>query len=74
MNENRGEVIYMSEMKWINNIFNKFSTKKENNYYEDEFEDMFLYAESHLHITREVTKPTKKIVALKKKGKQYIRI
>lgn len=68
MNENGGECIYMSEMKWIINIFKKFSTKKVNHYYEDEFEDMFLYAESHLPIQRTQSKPKNtKVIAYRKK-------
>jgi hypothetical protein len=54
-------------MKWIINIFNKLFTKNVNTHYEDEFEDMFLYAESHLPITR--TKSKRKVIAYKRKAK-----
>lgn len=55
-------------MKWIINIFKKFSLKKVNKHYEDEFEDMFLYAESHLPITRTQSKSKNtKVVAYRKK-------
>lgn len=54
-------------MKWLNNIFKKFSTKKVNSHYEDEFEDMFLYAESHIHIERTQSKPKPKVIAYRKK-------
>lgn len=65
MNENEGESIYIGEMKWLINIFKRFFTKKIDTHYEDEFEDMFLYAESHLPITRTKSKP--KVMAYKKK-------
>jgi hypothetical protein len=55
----------MGEMKWLINIFNKFFTKKIDTHYEDEFEDMFLYAESHLPITR--TKSKRKVIVYRKK-------
>ena len=55
----------MGEMKWLINIFKRFFTKKIDTHYEDEFEDMFLYAESHLPITRTKSKP--KVMAYKKK-------
>jgi hypothetical protein len=54
-------------MKWLINIFNKFFTKKITSHYEDEFEDMFLYAESHISITRIESKPKSKVVAYRKK-------
>ena len=55
-------------MKWLINIFNKFFTKKITSHYEDEFEDMFLYAESHLHIERTQSKPKNtKVIAYRKK-------
>jgi hypothetical protein len=58
----------MSEMKWLINIFKGFFTKKVDTHYEDEFEDMFLYAESHLHITRIESKPKNtKVIAYRKK-------
>lgn len=55
-------------MKWLNNIFKRFFTKKVGTHYEDEFEDMFLYAESHLHITRTPSKgKNTKVIAYRKK-------
>ncbi len=57
----------MGEMKWLINIFKGFFTKKVEVHYEDEFEDMFLYAESHQHITRIESKPKGKVVAYRKK-------
>ncbi len=54
-------------MKWLINIFKGFFTKKVEVHYEDEFEDMFLYAESHQHITRIESKPKGKVVAYRKK-------
>lgn len=67
MNENRSECIYIGEMKWLINIFKKFFTPKVEKHYEDEFEDMFLYAESHLHIERTKSKPKNRVVAYRKK-------
>ncbi len=59
----------MGEMKWLINIFKSFSLTKVNHHYEDEFEDMFLYAESHLPITRTDSKPKSKVLAYRRKGK-----
>ena len=54
-------------MKYIINIFKRISTKKVVAQYNDEFEDMFLYAEAPLPITR--IKNKSKVIAYRRKRK-----